>query len=110
MEGSVSAAPPGHAAQGGLAIGGTLAEGGKAITRKYAVGGSAKAPEANTEAARIACRESWVAPYVGMELLLNDQKRFVINQLVYSLAMPAFASLVAGGFWLSMYRRVKAVE
>jgi RNA polymerase sigma factor (sigma-70 family) len=99
-----------YSANGGLAIGGTLAEGGKAISWKYAVGGNAKAPEANTEAARVACRDSWVAPYVGTELLLKDQKKFIINQLVYSLAMPAFASLVAGGFWLSMYRRVKAVE
>ena len=99
-----------YSANGGLAIGGTLAEGGKAISGKYAIGGSARAPEANTEAARVACRESWVSPFIGTELLLKDQKRFVINQLVYSLAMPAFASLVLGGFWLSMYRRVKAVE
>jgi RNA polymerase sigma factor (sigma-70 family) len=99
-----------HSANGGLAIGGTLAEGGKAISWKYAVGGSARAPEANTEAARVACRESWVAPYVGTELLLKDQKRFIINQLVYSLAIPVFVSLVLGGFSLSMYRRVKAIE
>lgn len=99
-----------YSANGGLAIGGTLAEGGKAISGKYAIGGSARAPEANTEVARVACRESWVSPFFGTELLLKDQKRFVINQLVYSLAMPVFASLFVGGFWLSMYRRVKAVE
>jgi hypothetical protein len=99
-----------HSANGGLAIGGTLAEGGKAISWGYAVGGSARAPEANTEAARVACRESWVAPYVGTELLLKDQKRFIINQLAGSLAIPVFVSLVLGGFSLSMYRRVKAVE
>jgi RNA polymerase sigma factor (sigma-70 family) len=99
-----------YSANGGLAIGGTLAEGGKAISGKYAIGGSARAPEANTEAARVACRESWVSPFIGTELLLKDQKRFVINQLVYSLAIPVFVSLLLGGFSLSMYRRVKAIE
>jgi hypothetical protein len=99
-----------HSANGGLAIGGKLAEGGKAISWGYAIGGSARAPEANTEAARVACRESWVSPYVGTELLLRDQKRFIINQLVYSLAIPVFVSLLLVGISLSMYRRVKGVE
>ena len=100
-----------HSANGGMAVGGHMAEGGHAISWHYAVGGLANAPEANSELAKSECAKSWMAPYIGTQVVLNNPKEFRRNVMIYCTIVPIGFSLVFSlGVPILMYRRSPAAS
>ncbi len=100
-----------YSANGGLAVAGNIAEGGLAISRKYAVGGEARAPESNTEEARLQCSKSWVSEYLNSQAIAKNPNEFRRKALIYGTVLPAtFSVAFALSLPMLMYRRKTATD
>lgn len=96
-----------YSANGGLAIAGTIAEGGLALSLKYAVGGDARAPEANSDAAREECRKSWMSAYLNTDSIVENPNKFRSRLRIYATFLPVLISvLIASGVPVLMYRKL----
>lgn len=95
-----------YSANGGLAVAGDIAEGGLAISRKYAVGGEARAPESNTEEARLQCAKSWASAHLNSETIAKNPGEFRRKSLIYGTVLPvSFSVAFALVIPMLMYRR-----
>lgn len=100
-----------YSANGGLAVANDIAEGGLAISRKYAVGGEARAPESNTEEARLQCSKSWASAHLNSQTIAKNPNEFRRKAMIYGTVLPvsfsvAFALIIP----MLMYRRKSATD
>lgn len=99
-----------HSAVGGLAVANHAADGGLAISRRFATGGKCRASECNTDAARAAVRESFLAGSFGTAAVLEDAGAYRRRVTFGSLAVAGCAVLGNLSLIPLMYRRRRSAN